>query len=629
MTTTESDELLGLFLSTMAGLDERPKRETKPTQRATPRPADQIGRSPGDAYNAAGEAGWLELLGEYGWTVEGRSAGEVRLTRPGKDRGTSATLGHCKTAGGLPRLKVFSTNAHPFEADEGITYDLFGAFAMLKHGGDLKAAARDLATKGYGEQATEVKWSGTKTAPGGAGAGGKRPAELPPWVPFPTGILPEPLAGYVRESAEANGFDEAHVAVPLLAVLAGIIGNRRRVAVRHGWSEPCCLWAVTVGESGTIKSAGWGAADRIADEIDRELEAASDHERDAYRQREQAGADPGPRPAGRKLIVQDITVERIGPILKDNPNGLLVSMDELSVWFDMFTRYRKGGGSDVPRWLGMWEGRRLKVDRQTNGSSVSVPSALVSVAGTIQPGILTKAIGDTERQSGFLARLVLAHPPERKKTWRDKDAPLASLNAVAQLGRQLHDLPPAELALDDEARTRFGAYYDAFGESEWLELDGDKRAALAKGPRLTLRLAMIHHCVTRCAAGDSPFAGADGAPVCERIGPDSIGFGYQLAAWMMNELTRVYLSMYESAESQDKQLVRKILKWARRANLHKFPASELKRRVRGFHDTDAVRQFLDAHLIPAGLGQWEASGRHDRAAFVLSEAAFGRPPDDG
>src|SRR5262249_15239260 len=47
-------------------------------------------------------------------------------------------------------------NAAPFEGASGgkpcTPYNKFGAFALLNHGGDFKAAARDLAGQGYGDQ---------------------------------------------------------------------------------------------------------------------------------------------------------------------------------------------------------------------------------------------------------------------------------------------------------------------------------------------------------------------------------------------------------------------------------------------------------------------------------------------
>lgn len=107
------------------------------------------GTRPGDAYNV--RATWAEILEPHGWCLVRSSPDRAYWRRPGKDKGgTSATTGFCSN-GETDLLYVFSTNAGALESDRA--YDRFGAFARLSHGGDLAAAAQDLASKGYGEAA--------------------------------------------------------------------------------------------------------------------------------------------------------------------------------------------------------------------------------------------------------------------------------------------------------------------------------------------------------------------------------------------------------------------------------------------------------------------------------------------
>jgi hypothetical protein len=67
----------------------------------------------------------------------------VYWRRPGKEKGWSATTGHCRGEVGGDLLYVFSSNAHPFEAEKA--YSKFSAYAILRHGGDHAEAARELA----------------------------------------------------------------------------------------------------------------------------------------------------------------------------------------------------------------------------------------------------------------------------------------------------------------------------------------------------------------------------------------------------------------------------------------------------------------------------------------------------
>ena len=105
------------------------------------------GSSPGDDFEATTD--WAEILEPFGWQLESRHGTERHWTRPGKDRheGASATTGR---ASDRDRLYVFSSSTI---FDTEVPYTKFGAFALLNHGGDHAAAARDLVRLGYGERA--------------------------------------------------------------------------------------------------------------------------------------------------------------------------------------------------------------------------------------------------------------------------------------------------------------------------------------------------------------------------------------------------------------------------------------------------------------------------------------------
>jgi hypothetical protein len=110
---------------------------------------------PGDDYNQRGPD-WPEILEPHGWERGPNRGQKTYWRRPGKDNpGFSATTGFCQGKDGAELLAVFSSNAHPFEGPTGAApcscYDKFAAYTLLNHGGDFKAAARELARQGYGD----------------------------------------------------------------------------------------------------------------------------------------------------------------------------------------------------------------------------------------------------------------------------------------------------------------------------------------------------------------------------------------------------------------------------------------------------------------------------------------------
>jgi putative DNA primase/helicase len=117
-------------------------RVSAPADVVAPRPRETDGTRPGDVYTQ--RASWDGLLRRHGWRRIGQHGDTGLWRRPGKERGSiSATTNH----GGCGLLYVFSSNAAPLEA--GRAYNLFGAYGLLDHGGDYRAAAEALKALGY------------------------------------------------------------------------------------------------------------------------------------------------------------------------------------------------------------------------------------------------------------------------------------------------------------------------------------------------------------------------------------------------------------------------------------------------------------------------------------------------
>lgn len=257
---------------------------------------------------------------------------------------------------------------------------------------------------------------------------------IPAWQPFPTSALPPAVAALIEESARAIGCDEAFVSLPLLAVLGSAIGTTRRVEIKPGWTALPIVWPVTVAESGSHKSP---AADVSLDHVrDREdvlheeyLSEVSAYEyevetyekaRAAWRQSKHAGDEVPVRPREplqRRVLIEDATIEALVAALADNPRGLLVATDELAGWLDGHGKYNGSASSDEAFFLKAYSGRSHNVARRGGRRSIHIRQAAVWITGTIQPGVLARSLGVERRESGFLARLLLAAPPRRPKRW--------------------------------------------------------------------------------------------------------------------------------------------------------------------------------------------------------------------
>jgi putative DNA primase/helicase len=208
ITPAEREELHRIARS----FDESPQPQAR-THSGSQGARDGSGTRPGDDFNA--QASWTEVL--EGWTRVFERHGVTYWRRPGKTAGISASVNHS----GTDRFACFSTSTE-FEEVIGTktTYDKFGAFAVLNHNGDLTAAARNLAAKGYGQK---LKAQGTLVASAAAVNTARS------W--------PEPLG-----EAASHGIEGEHLTD---------LGNARRLVRLHGqdlrYCHPLKSWFVWDG----------------------------------------------------------------------------------------------------------------------------------------------------------------------------------------------------------------------------------------------------------------------------------------------------------------------------------------------------------------------------------------------
>jgi len=241
------------------------------------------------------------------------------------------------------------------------------------------------------------------------------------------------------------------------------------------------LWGAVVGSSGTMKSYAVSGGLRHVSRL--EVEAAVAHEgASANREAQQSilkaetdnlnadikkalkgtdsskvdrlhlelaelieQRDKADTPA-RRFLTQDATIEKLGVMLKHNPNGLLISRDELAGWLQALDK--AGRENDRPFYLESWNGTGgYNVDRIGRDSD-RIPALTLTIFGSIQPGKLKRyvaeAVGDGAGSDGLLQRVQLfvypdlsAFPKWKPSTqWADKDAK----NRAFEVYKRLSDI---------------------------------------------------------------------------------------------------------------------------------------------------------------------------------------------
>jgi PHD/YefM family antitoxin component YafN of YafNO toxin-antitoxin module len=561
--------------------------KAKPAAPAEPRREEAAGgEKPGEDFNA--RQPWAGILEPHGWAVDSTRGPVCYWTRPGKEKGISASTGHCTGKVGGDLLYVFSTNADPLEAER--TYSKFGAYAELNFGGDHSKAAKELARIGFGSE-QEVIDPGEPEVEAAVGEPEPERKETPPW---PVGVFPRQVEEYIAVLAKSLACPPDLPGAAVLTVAGAAIGASRALAVTRKWLESPRLFVALVADPGGGKSP---AVDQVTEPL---VEAQStahalwaarkteyDLELEVYEQqkkvyakriaearnddeREKAGAKPCPpeRPSYPHCYTTEFTTEALIPMLVENPKGFLGIKDELSGWIAGMNQYKAGGkGSDRQFWLSAWSGATIKVDRKSGRDQGPLVARrpFMSVLGGIQPDLLSSLSDERGREDGFVHRLLFVYPDDMPWSETISDSPAEGLEATWRaVVEYLFDLPMAEdesgapagpfvVGMTEAGREVAAGWYAAHAR----ERSADDFPAHLVGPWSKMRahyfrIALTVH-LLRAACGEA----ADASDVDE----DSLLRAAQLVDYFKGQLRKVYARL--GCTKEDKQASR-LVEWIRR-----------------------------------------------------------------
>jgi hypothetical protein len=450
----------------------------------------------------------------------------------------------------------------------------------------------------------------------------KRTSSALNYRPFPVELLPEPVRSYVTESAQEIECDRAFIALPILSMLAAAIGNTHVIRLKRNWFEPSIIWTCIIGKSGAAKSPALEHATNPLREI--QNQHIIEHQqamREWRKQRKGKGNDTDP-PRCERCVLDDTTIEGALHVMSENPRGVLQIRDELAEWFD-FDRYSSSKGpSGSSRWLGLFGGRPLQIDRRTE-EPIHIRRVGMSIAGGIQPEILRRVLKTSFIENGLAARMLFANPPKAPRRWNDNELdPVTKASMYALVERLYqhqmsttppeaneHDPKPHTIGLTPEAMERFKLFYNEHNES--MEHQEDHIcAAYAKLEGYCARFALIIHLV-RAAADDPTLEDPD------RVDAESMRCAIGLVHWFKHESVRVYsMITMDEAQADDQIAIDWINKQGGAVTINRF-----SRGLKRYNKSDLAKAKLH-ELEKKGYGRFQGRPPNGRTQEFVLDAQF-------
>jgi putative DNA primase/helicase len=281
------------------------------------------------------------------------------------------------------------------------------------------------------------------------------PPELAPVPAFDLELLPDSLRPWIADVCERVQCPPDFVAVPVMVALGSLIGRKVRIRPKalDSWTVVPNVWGFIIGRPGTMKSPAVAEAlhplRRLEAQALEEYEAMSaEYEAQSElaklmkeAKKEQARAelrknkggelsadalrvDVPEEPTLRRYTAHQSSVQALGELLRQNPNGLLVERDELAGLLSNLAREEEAEARGF--YLTGADGvSGYTFDTIGRGLNLRVDAVCLSIIGTTQPGkigrYLRQAQAGGEGDDGMMQRFGLMVWPDAQPAWVNVD----------------------------------------------------------------------------------------------------------------------------------------------------------------------------------------------------------------
>lgn len=280
------------------------------------------------------------------------------------------------------------------------------------------------------------------------------PDELKPVAAFDFNILPESLIPWAKDICSRAQCPPDYPAIGIMVALSAVIGRKVGIhpKAKDDWLVIPNLWGMAVGPPSAMKTPALTQAMKPLErleieakdgfikenskyETDKELyalekketkksasEALSNNNRKEAERLLHSSNEPT-KPTRKRHLINDPTVEKLGEILNENPNGILLFRDELTGWFKSLDR--EESSNDRAFYLEAFNGSgRYTYDRIGRGT-IDIEAVTVSIVGGIQPSKLIPYVRSSvhggAQNDGLIQRMQLAVYPDIVKRWEYVD----------------------------------------------------------------------------------------------------------------------------------------------------------------------------------------------------------------
>lgn len=273
-------------------------------------------------------------------------------------------------------------------------------------------------------------------------------------APFDFDMLPDTVRPWIEDVAERMQCPPDFVGATVMVGLGSVLGRKLTVRPKRedDWSVVPNLWGLSIGPPGVMKSpaqnnallplrmlstaahdaylhsiadyeVALAAAKAKAKNAEREAAAKLKQDRTA-KISDLLRPEQIAKPVCKRYVATNASVEALGELLQQNPNGVLVDRDEMLSLLDRLDE--EGHADERGFFLSGWNGDTpYTFDRIGRGLNLHTPAVCLSMIGGTQPARISQYLAQVRRggrgNDGLIQRFQLLVWPDISSSWANVD----------------------------------------------------------------------------------------------------------------------------------------------------------------------------------------------------------------
>lgn len=227
---------------------------------------------------------------------------------------------------------------------------------------------------------------------------------------FPVDIFPKSIQDIIIDLRDNMGFKVDNTSVSMLFAFSTAIGNTHKLEFKRDWRESALVYIALCGQAGDNKThpMEWILEPLKTRDIKSQAEFLQESRNYQSILKDDTIIDKGEHPIESRILINNVTIEKIPKIHSENPRGLGYYSEELMQFLGNLNKYN--GGDDFPYWLSNWSNKGYRVDRVKDSEPLGYFEQYVSILGATQSEMTYKMLKGDSKHNGFFERWLYTIP---------------------------------------------------------------------------------------------------------------------------------------------------------------------------------------------------------------------------